>query len=137
MIPSLKGWPTQAKEAPSLPTGHQPSISKSRGKIIGILSKLRNRASLKILKMTYSLFCSHLLYGSQLRGQSNITSQNKIQKLQIRALRKILFQKSKILLVKHTRNYKSWNFLIFCIYKTIFLCPRLKQIEDWQTLLLI
>ena len=33
----------------------------------GILSKLRNRASLKILKVTYhSVFCSHLLYGSQL-----------------------------------------------------------------------
>ena len=52
---------------------------------IGILSKLRSRASLTILKMTYhSLFCSHLvLYGSaELWGQSNITSQNKIQKLQ-------------------------------------------------------
>ena len=33
---------------------------------IDILSKLRSRASLKILKMAYhSLFCSHLLYGSQ------------------------------------------------------------------------
>ena len=36
MIPSLEGWLTKAKEAPSphearLPTGHQPSISKSRG----------------------------------------------------------------------------------------------------------
>ena len=37
---------------------------------IGILGKLRSRASLKILKMTFhSLFCSHLLYGSQLWGQ--------------------------------------------------------------------
>ena len=71
----------------------------------GILSKLRNRASLKILEMTFhSLFCSHLLYGSQLWGQSNVTSQNKIQKLQSRALRKIFFKKSKILIVKHTRN---------------------------------
>ena len=44
--------------------------------------------------MTYhSLFCCHLLYGSQLWGQSNITSQNKLQKLQNRALRKILFLK--------------------------------------------
>ena len=71
----------------------------------GILSQLRSKASLKILKMTYhSLFCSQLLYGSQLWGQSNITSQNKIQKLCNRAFRKILFQKSKILLVKYTRN---------------------------------
>ena len=72
---------------------------------IGMLSKLRNSASLKILKMIYhSLFSSHLLHGSQIWGQSNITSQNKIQKLQNRALRKILFKKSKILLVKYTRN---------------------------------
>ena len=71
----------------------------------GLLNKLRSRASLKILKMTYhSLFCSRLLYGSQLRGQSNITSQNKIQQLQNSALRKILFKKSKILSVKYARN---------------------------------
>ena len=37
MIPSLEGWPTKAKEAPSPhevktgPAGHQPSNSKSRG----------------------------------------------------------------------------------------------------------
>ena len=69
-------------------------VSTKLNQAISILSKLRNRASLKILKMTYhSLFCSHLLYGSQLWGQSNITSQNKIQKLQSRALRKILFFK--------------------------------------------
>ena len=61
---------------------------------IGILSKLRNRASLKILKMTYhSHFCSHLLYGPHLWGQSKITCQNKAQKLQNRALRKILLKK--------------------------------------------
>ena len=61
---------------------------------ISILSKFRSRASLKILKMTYHfLFCSCLLYGSQLWGQLNITSQNKIQELQNRALRKILFLK--------------------------------------------
>ena len=80
-------------------------VATKLNQVIGILSKLRSRASLTILKMTYhSLFCSHLLYGSQLWGQSNITSQNKIQKLRNRALRKILFKKSKILLVKYTRN---------------------------------
>ena len=42
-------------------------VATKLNQAIGILSKLRNRASLKILKMTYhSLFCSHLLYGSQL-----------------------------------------------------------------------
>ena len=49
----------------------------------GILSKRRSRPSLKILKMTYhSFFCSHLFYGSQLWGQSNVTRQNKVEKLQ-------------------------------------------------------
>ena len=87
----------------------------------GILSQLRSKASLKILKMTYhSLFCSQLLHESQLWGQSNITSQNKIQKLCNRAFRKILFQKRKILLLKYTRNSKSLNFPIFCTYKTVF-----------------
>ena len=32
----------------------------------GILSKLRSRAFLKILKITLSLFYSHLIYGSQI-----------------------------------------------------------------------
>ena len=80
-------------------------VATTPNQAIGFLSKLRSRASLKILKMTYHfLFCSHLLYGSQLWDQSNITNQNKIQKLQNRALRKIMFKKSKILLVKYTRN---------------------------------
>ena len=44
-------------------------VATKLNQAIGILSKLRNRASIKILKMTYhSLFCSHLLYGSQLWG---------------------------------------------------------------------
>ena len=82
-----------------------PHVATKRNQAIGILSNLRSKVPLKILNMTYhSLFCSHLLYGSQLWGQLNITSQNKIQKLQNRALRKILFKKNKILLVKYTRN---------------------------------
>ena len=44
-------------------------VATKLNQAIGILSKLRNRASIKILKMTYhSLFCSHLLHGSQLWG---------------------------------------------------------------------
>ena len=39
-------------------------VATKLNQAIGILSKLRNRASLKILKMTYhSLFCSHLYMG--------------------------------------------------------------------------
>ena len=69
-------------------------VATKLNQAIGILSKLRSRASLKILNMTYhSFFCSHLLHGSQLWGQSNIISQNKIQRLRNRALRKILFKK--------------------------------------------
>ena len=69
-------------------------VTTKLNQAIGILSTLRNNTSLKTLKMTYhSLFSSHLLYGSQLRGHTNLTNQNKIQKLQKRALRKILFKK--------------------------------------------
>ena len=39
-------------------------VATKLNQVIGILSKLRNRASLKILKMTcHSLFCSHLYMG--------------------------------------------------------------------------
>ena len=68
-------------------------VATKLNQVIGIISKLRSRASLKILKMTYSLFCSHLLYGSQLWGESDITSQSKVEKIQNRPLRKILFKK--------------------------------------------
>ena len=44
--------------------------------------------------MTYhSRFGSHLLYGSQLWGQANIETQNKIKKLQDKALLKIMYKK--------------------------------------------
>ena len=69
-------------------------VTTKLNQAIGILSTLRNNTSLKTLMMTYhSLFSSHLLYGSQLRGHTNLANQNKIQKLQNRALRKILFKK--------------------------------------------
>ena len=99
---------------------------------IGILSKLRNRASLKILKMTYhSLFCSHLLYGSQLWGQSNITSQNKIQKLQNRALRKILFKKKQDSI---SQAYKELKILKFPDLLYLQNCLFMSQIETNQRL---
>ena len=62
---------------------------------IGMLSTLKSNTPLKTLKMTYhSLFSSHLLHGYQLWGYTNLTNQNKIQKLQNRALKKILFEKT-------------------------------------------
>ena len=69
-------------------------VTTKLNQAICILNKLRNNTSLKTLKMTYhSLFSTYLLYESQLWGITNVTNQNKIQKLQNRALRKILFKK--------------------------------------------
>ena len=94
---------------------------------IDILSKLRSRASLKILKMTYPLFCSHLLYRPQLGNQSIITSQNKIQKLQNIALGKILFKKQQVSI---HQIYKELKILKLC-NRLLYLqnCLFLSQIE--------
>ena len=70
-------------------------VTTKLNQAIGILSKLRNNTSLKTLKMTYhSLFSSHLIYGSQLWGHTNLTNQNKIRKLQKRVFRKNLVLKT-------------------------------------------
>lgn len=56
---------------------------------VGILSKLRKKANTDILKVVYlSLFGSHLLYGCQLWGQSNIEAQTKMRCFQSCALKK-------------------------------------------------
>ena len=79
--------------------------------VIGILSKLRSRPSLKIVKMKYhSLFCPHMLCGCQLLGQSNITSQNKIQKLQNSALGKVLFKKQQDSITQVQKELKILKF---------------------------
>ena len=53
-------------------------VTTKLNQAIGILSKFRNNTSLKTLKMTcHSLFSSHLLYGSQLQGHTNLTNQKK------------------------------------------------------------
>ena len=84
-------------------------VTTKLSQAIGILNALRNNTSLKMLKMTYhSLFPSHLLCGSQLCEHTNLTNQNKIQKLQNRALRKILFKKQQDSIRQRiTKNYKS------------------------------
>ena len=107
-------------------------VSTKLNQAIGILSKLRNRASLKILKMTYhSLFCSHLIYGSQLWGQSNVTSQNKIHKRQSRALRKILFKKKQDSI---SQAYKELKILKFADLLYLQNCLFMSQIETNQRL---
>ena len=56
--------------------------------------KIRHNANLKSLNIVYhSLFASYLQYGTQLWGQASKESQNKIQVIQNRALRKISFKK--------------------------------------------
>ena len=92
-----------------------------------ILSKLRSRASIKILKMTYHfLFCYHLLYGPQIWGQPNITSQNKIQKLQNRALRKVLFKEKQDSI---SEVYKELKILKFFDLLYLQNCLFMSQIE--------
>ena len=99
---------------------------------IDILSKLRSRASLNILKMTYPLFCSLLLYRPQLWGQSVITSQNRIQKLQNRALGKILFKKQQDFIYQ---VYKELKILKLC-NRLLYLqnCLFMSEIETNQRL---
>ena len=86
-------------------------VTTKLNQAIGIPSTLRNNTSLKTLKMTYhSLFSSHLLYGSQLWGHTNLTNQNKIQKLRNKTLRKILFKKQQDSIRQY---YKELQFLKF------------------------
>ena len=62
--------------------------------------------------MTYhSIFSSHLLYGSQLWGHTNLTSQNKIQKLQNKALRKILLKKQQDSIRQYYKELQILKFL--------------------------
>ena len=81
--------------------------------------------------MTYhSLFCSYLLYGSQLWCQPNITSQSKTQKLQNRALRKILFKKQDII----SQVHKELEILKFPDLLYLPSCLFMSQIESNQGL---
>ena len=78
---------------------------------VGILSRLRQITSLKILKITYhALFGSHLLYGSQLWGQTTAEHQEMIQTLQNRALRKITFKKRQESVTDIYKEYKILKF---------------------------
>ena len=73
-----------------------------------------------------SLFSSHLLHGSQLWGNTNLTNQNKIQKLQNRALRKILFKKQQDSIRQY---YKELQILKFLDLLYLQKCLFMSQIE--------
>ena len=95
---------------------------------IGILSKLRHNTNLKTLKIVYhSFFVSYLQYGAQLWGQSNKESQNKIQEIQIRALRKVSIKK---LHDPTAKLYKYLKLLKFCDIVHLQNCLFMNQIEQ-------
>ena len=107
-------------------------VTTKLNQAIGILSKLRNNISLKTLKVTYhSLFSFHLQNGSQLWGHTNLTNQNKIQKLQNRALRKILFKKQQDSIRQY---YKELQILKFPDLLYLQNCLFMSQIETTQKL---
>ena len=91
-----------------------------------------NNTYLKTLKMTYhSLSSSHLMYGSQLWGHTNLTNQNKIQKLQNRSLRKNCYKTQQ----DSIRQYYK-ELLIFRFPDLLYLqnCFFMSQIETNQKL---
>ena len=71
---------------------HISQLKLKLSRAIGILSKLRNKVPLNILKMVYhSIFNSYILYGLQIWSQNSQSIRSTIQKLQDRAIRKITF----------------------------------------------
>ena len=73
-------------------------VANKLNHVIGFLSELRRGDFLTILKISRYSFCSHLLYGSHIWGQSNqlnITSHTKVQKLHLK--QKFCLKNSKIL----------------------------------------
>ena len=90
-------------------------------------TKYTQKQYISTLKMAYhSLFSSHLLYGFQLWGHTNLTNQNKIQKLQNRALRKILFKKQQDSIRQY---YKELQLLRFPGLLYLQNCLFMSQIE--------
>ena len=107
-------------------------VTTKLNQAIGILSSFRTNTYLKTLKMTYhSLFSSPQLYGSQLWGHKNLTNQNKIQKLQNRALRKILFKKQKDSIRQYYKELPILKFLNLLYLQNCFF---MSQIETNQKL---
>ena len=95
-------------------------------------SKLRHNINLKTLKIVHhSLFTSYLQYGAQLWGQANKESQNKIQVIQNRALRKISFKK---LHDPTAQLYKDLKLLKFCDIVHLQNCLLMNQTEQNEKL---
>ena len=88
---------------------------------VGILSKLRKKANADILKVVYlSLFGSHLLYGCQLWGQSNIETQTKMRCLQSCALKKSFLGHLMRQLMICTNSAKYLSLRTCCRYEIIY-----------------
>ena len=100
---------------------HSNDLATKLSRAIGMLSKIRHYVKFATLRMIYyGIFSSLLFYGSQIWGQSNSQSINKLQILQNKALRILtfnpprtsagpLFKECKIL--KLADNVKLQNFL--------------------------
>ena len=85
---------------------------------------MASKLSLFIGGDIYSLFGSHIQYGTELWGRGNCVNQNNIQNLQNRSLRKITFKNSMILLTSlKILKLKDLLHLLFVL-----------QIEQIQTL---
>ena len=77
-------------------TFHCEEIIKRLNRANGILAKARHYMPLHILKnIYYAVFSSHLLYGSQIWGQTSKTVMNKISLLQRKAVRIITHSKTR------------------------------------------
>ena len=77
-------------------TFHCEEIIKRLNRANGILAKARHYMPLHILKnVYYAIFSSHLLYGSQIWGQTSKTVMNKISLLQRKAVRIITHSKTR------------------------------------------
>ena len=99
---------------------HIDDLSRKLSRAIGMLAKIRHYVQIQTLKMIYyGIFSSLLLYGAQIWGQSAMVQQ-KMEKLQNKALRKmnfknrlfpvgILYKTCKIM--KFSDNIKHLNFL--------------------------
>ena len=88
---------------------------------------MASKLSLFIGGDIYSLFGSHIQYGTELWGRGNCVNQNNIQNLQNRSLRKITFKNSMILLTSlKILKLKDLLHLQNCLF--------VLQIEQIQTL---
>ena len=93
MIPSLEGWPTEAKEAPS-PHEVRLTSMDNNPVFLCLREKIKKRhvTPKQLLKTLYfSLFNSNLRYGCQIWGKDQNEEFKKTKKLQEKTIRIINF----------------------------------------------